>query len=95
LTRAAAILLREDLDRPDGVRKMKDGPGTFELFSFLTTEPNAVVAPIHAKGMPVVPMTPAEVETWLTAPWEEAVALQRPLANDLLRIVPKPASLPA
>jgi putative SOS response-associated peptidase YedK len=40
--------------------------------------------------MPVILTTPAEVETWLTAPWEEAKTLQRPLRNDLLRIVPKP-----
>ena len=69
---------------------MKDEAGTFELFGFLTTEPNAVVAPIHPKAIPVILTKPAEVETWLTAPWEEAKALQRPLEHDLLRIVPKP-----
>ena len=73
----------------NGVRKVKDGPGTFELFGFLTTEPNAVVAPIHPKAMPVILTAPAEVETWLTAPWEEANALQRPLPAEQLQIVGK------
>ena len=28
--------------------------GTHELFGFLTTEANAIVAPIHPKAMPVI-----------------------------------------
>jgi hypothetical protein len=36
-----------------GVRGPKSAPieGQHELFAFFTTEPNAVVAPIHPKGM--------------------------------------------
>jgi putative SOS response-associated peptidase YedK len=30
-----------------------EGP-THELFGFLTTEANAIVAPIHSKAMPVI-----------------------------------------
>ena len=75
-----------------GVRKVKDGPGDHELFGFLTTQPNAVVKPIHEKAMPVVLTTPEEVGTWLTAPWKEARALQRPAPDDLLVIVEKPAT---
>jgi putative SOS response-associated peptidase YedK len=36
------------------VRKVKEGKTTNDLFAFLTTEPNAVVAPIHPKAMPVI-----------------------------------------
>ena len=39
--------------------------GEHELFGFLTTEANAVVAPIHPKAMPVILTSPAEVDTWL------------------------------
>lgn len=78
--------------RWQGVRRVKDGPGEFELYGFLTTRPNALVAPIHEKAMPVILTTPDEVETWLTAPWEEARHLQRPAADDALVIVDKPAT---
>jgi putative SOS response-associated peptidase YedK len=37
--------------------------------------------------MPVILTTPAEVETWMTAPTDEALKLQRPLPNGSLRIV--------
>ncbi|MCC0044252.1 MAG: SOS response-associated peptidase [Brucellaceae bacterium] len=67
-----------------GVRKVKDGPGDFELYGFLTTEPNGVVEPVHKKAMPVILTTEDEVDMWLSAPWEEAKALQRPLADGQL-----------
>ena len=69
------------------VRKAKEGETTNDLFGFLTTEPNDVVAPIHAKAMPVILTKPDEIETWLTAPAEEALKLQRPLPGGALKIV--------
>jgi putative SOS response-associated peptidase YedK len=53
----------------------------------LTTEANAVVAPIHAQAMPVILTTPEEVDLWMTAPATVALTLQRPLPDDALRIV--------
>jgi putative SOS response-associated peptidase YedK len=72
-----------------GVRGPKSTPvdGQHELFGFLTTEPNAVVAPIHPKAMPVILTTPAEVDLWLLADAPKALELQRPLRDDALRIV--------
>jgi putative SOS response-associated peptidase YedK len=61
------------------VRKVKEGETTNDLFGFLTTEPNGVVAPIHPKAMPVILTTEQEIETWLTAPAAEALKLQRPM----------------
>ena len=61
-----ADLVRVDDDRPLGLRGPVDpwrglrGPksnpvvGQRELFGFLTTEANAIVAPIHPKAMPVI-----------------------------------------
>src|SRR6202046_951848 len=69
------------------VRKVKEGETTNDLFGFLTTDPNDVVAPIHPKAMPVILTKPDEIETWLTAPRETALKLQRPLPAGALRIV--------
>lgn len=61
--------------------------GDHQLFAFLTTEPNGVVRPIHPKAMPVILTSLDEVETWLTADWKEAKALQRPLPDERLVIL--------
>jgi putative SOS response-associated peptidase YedK len=69
------------------VRKIKTGMETTDLFGFLTTEPNAEVGSIHMKAMPVILTKPEELETWLTAPTDEALRLQRPLPDAALKIV--------
>lgn len=68
-------------------RKKAEGEVTADLFGFLTTEPTEPVASIHPKAMPVILTEPAEVEMWMTAPWAEAKALQRPLAEGALQMV--------
>ena len=62
---------------------------TTDLFAFLTTEPNAEVGAIHRKAMPVILTDPDDIETWMTAPWEDARRLQRPLPDGVLQIVAK------
>lgn len=62
--------------------------GQHELFGFLTCPPNAVVAPIHPKAMPMILTSEEEVEVWMQAPWNEAKALQRPLPDDALQLLP-------
>jgi putative SOS response-associated peptidase YedK len=37
--------------------------------------------------MPVILTTEEECDAWMGAPWGEAKALQRPLAEDALKIV--------
>jgi putative SOS response-associated peptidase YedK len=61
--------------------------GEHRLFSFLATEANDIVRPIHAKAMPVLLTTPEEWDGWLGGSLEEATALQRPLPNHSLKIV--------
>ena len=69
------------------VRKPKEGEVTADLFGFLTCEPNAEVAPVHPKAMPVILTEPDEWRQWLTAPAPEALQLQRPLSDGMLQIV--------
>ena len=69
------------------VRKLKEGETTNNLFAFLTTEANVEVGAIHPKAMPVILKEPEDFETWLEAPLPEALRLQRPLPDGMLRIV--------
>ena len=71
------------------MRGPKSAPvaGDHDLFGFLTTDANAVVAPIHPKAMPVILTTPEEVQLWLMADPLKALELQRPLPDGALKIV--------
>lgn len=73
------IRLRRRLDRVQGDRgtKSKPLPGPHLGYGFLTTKANAVVAPIHPKGMPVILTTDKGCSLWLFSPWDEAKALQQ------------------
>ena len=66
------------------VRKVKDGETTDDLYGFLTTTPNAEVGAIHPKAMPVILTEPDEWEIWMSAGWEDAKTLQRPLPDGSL-----------
>jgi putative SOS response-associated peptidase YedK len=68
-------------------RKLSEGEITCDLFAFLTTNANDEVGAVHPKAMPVILTTEKEFTTWLTAPWNEAAALQRLLPDGTLRIV--------
>ena len=63
---------------------MREGEITADLFGFLTTEANTVVAPVHPKAMPVILETADEIALWLEGDWEAASVLQRPLDPDHL-----------
>ena len=66
----------DDLAR-DPRHQGQSGRGRAPPFGFLTTEANAFVAPVHPKAMPVILRTEEECETWMTAPAQEALQLQR------------------
>jgi putative SOS response-associated peptidase YedK len=69
-----------------GDRGTKKEPniGDHRLFSIMTTEPNGIVAPIHEDAMPVMLMTPDEVDRWLERAVAEVLELQRPAPDDAI-----------
>jgi putative SOS response-associated peptidase YedK len=71
-----------------GTRGTKASPedGEHLLFSFLTTEPNEVVRPVHSKAMPVI-LTGAACDVWLETDAAEALKLQQPSPADRLSVV--------
>ncbi len=67
-----------------GTRKGESGEHL--LFAFLTTAANDIVAPVHAKAMPVILEEP-EWETWLAGDTATALQLQRPLPPERMTLV--------
>ena len=62
-------------------RKTDDGM----RYAFLTTEPNALVAPIHPKAMPVI-IGHQNYASWLESDYITAVELADPYDSDLMKI---------
>lgn len=56
---------------------------TGKAFAFLTCEPNAVVAPVHAKAMPVI-LHEEDYGAWLDGAFEAACALAAPFPSQLM-----------
>ncbi len=73
----------------NGTRGTKKDPVTGDhlLFAFLTTEPNAEVAPVHEKAMPVCLLDREAREMWMEGSVEDALALQGPAPDGSLNIV--------
>lgn len=70
--------------------KKEPNVGTHKLFSFLTTEANDLVRPVHAKAMPVILRSEFECKRWLNAAPDQIETIQaRVLASDALEIVPE------
>lgn len=70
------------------VRKIKDGETVDDLFAFLTGQPNAEVAVVHPKAMPVILTQPDEWADWMDG--APAKDMQRPLPDGALRLIDDP-----
>jgi putative SOS response-associated peptidase YedK len=73
----------ERLAEVPGQKRRSRVEGDWELYSFLTTEANDIVRPVHEKAMPVILVDPTEQAEWL-AGGAESLRLQRPLPNEML-----------
>ena len=56
-----------------------------DVFAFATCEPNALVAPLHPKAMPVILM-PEDYDRWLGGTYEDVVELQAPFPSQLMAV---------
>jgi putative SOS response-associated peptidase YedK len=66
----------------------KDGPNVdVEVFSFMTTLPNALTVSINHERMPVLLTEEQEFETWLSGTPDEAFGLIRSYPPEKMRIV--------
>lgn len=66
----------------------KDGPNVEQdVFSFLTTEPNALTAGINHERSPVLLADDGSRERWLRGTPDEAMALARPFPAEAMQIV--------
>ena len=52
-------------------------------YAFLTTEPNALVAAVHPKAMPVI-LDDADYDLWLSGEWAEARRLVAAYPSQLM-----------
>lgn len=67
----------------EGKKRRQRVDSDYELFSFLTTEANEIVKPVHEKAMPVILTEPDEWSEWLGG-GDESLRLQRPLPDKQL-----------
>ena len=66
----------------------KDGPSVdIDVFSFMTTTPNALVETVNHERMPVLLTTPEMQDQWMDGTNEEAFGLCRPILPDQMRLV--------
>lgn len=66
----------------------KDGPPVeLDVFSFLTTTPNPVVATVNHERMPVLLTSESDFETWTRGSASEAFALAHQLEAERMHIV--------
>jgi len=82
----AGIWCEWQRDRGRRIKTLPD-EGRRLVFSFLTTDANPDVAPIHPETTPVLLLDERSREMWMNAPWEMARELQRPPAAGALKIV--------
>lgn len=83
----------ERLAEQPGAKRRAREQRDWQLYAFLTTEPNDIVRPVHEKAMPVILHDPEEQQEWLRG-GEGSLRLQRTLPTDQLVVRPASAKAP-
>lgn len=66
----------------------KDGPNVdIDVFSFMTTEPNALTQSINHERSPVLLSDQVDMDAWMIGPEREARQLLKPFPAERMRIV--------
>jgi putative SOS response-associated peptidase YedK len=66
----------------------KDGPVVeVDVYAFMTTTPNSLVATVNHERMPVLLTRPEEFDTWMRGPAQEAMALAQEYPPEQMQIV--------
>lgn len=66
----------------------RDGPVVdLDVYAFMTTTPNALVATVNHERMPVLLTRPEEFDTWMHGTPQEAMALAREYPAEQMQIV--------
>ena len=65
-----------------GIWREVDGK---RVYAFLTCEPNAIVAPLHPKAMPVI-LLPEDYERWLMTDYADACSMAVPYPSQLMTV---------
>lgn len=84
--RPLAVFASDDVARQTWYED-QSGCGRASIVRLARHEANAGVGAIHPQAMPVIRTTEAEVEEWMAVPAKEALKLQRPLPDGVLKIV--------
>ena len=77
----------ERLKEIEGKKRRARQVANWELFAFMTTEPNPTVAAIHPKAMPVIITEADEAQRWLGG-GDESLELQGPLPDAMVNKSP-------
>lgn len=73
--------------RHKGPLKKNGDPVELDVFAFMTTTPNSLVAAINHERMPVLLTTDAQFSTWSSGTPQQAIALSREYPSDAMHIV--------
>lgn len=72
----------------DGIQARRQVLGDIELFTFLATEPNTLLAQFRQDSMPVIITRPDQAKAWLGG-GDKTLTMKKPYPADLMKRIPE------